>query len=121
MIANKEKQNRKTLSKLFLLIGICLFIFILINQQNKNEINQYGIITIASVKNIIYRSFRNNAKEAKTISYYEVDIEYNYKGQLYKKNLQLQTHEFHENIKENRLKIMHSSRNPEKLKIIPFN
>lgn len=121
MITSKEKQNRKTLSKLFFLIGICLLFFFLINRQNESEINQYGITTIASVKNITYRSYRNNAKEAKTISFYEIDIEYNYKGQLYKKNLQLQTHEFHENIKENRLKIMHSSRNPEKLKIIPFN
>ena len=122
-MTNKRDKYSKILFQRLGLIAVFSIVLLAFNNYNKNsDIENNSTENTALVTYINYISFIDNAKSQKRISYYQLDFQYRYSGEIFNKSIQLQPYDYKTKIgrklnKGDEITIFHSFRNPKNVAI----
>lgn len=109
---------QKPFIKVFALLIVLSSILFAYEKRNRREILTNGVENIGIIQSDKYVSFLDNEKSKQTISFHQIQFDYQFNGTNYSKTLELNLQEYQEKIGHklntgDTIKIRHSMRNPE--------
>lgn len=119
---SKTKSRARPFIKWFVFLIVAISILVYSNNQKKRDIELNGIENIAIVSSVKYTSYIADERTGKRVSFYLLNLDYQFEGKQISKILELQPNEYDQQVGRklnvgDTLKIIHSCVNPQNLKL----